>query len=75
MSSERQLAYEQGREYLDRLKQPSRAAAAFRRVLELDRQHIDAMYHLGKVLFQIGEVDEAVAAFEGRRHAGRGRGP
>ncbi len=50
-----------GRVYLDRLKQPAAAADAFRRAIRMDPGQLDAIYHLGKALFQLGEIDLAVS--------------
>lgn len=54
---------QQGRDALDRLRLPSRAAQAFRQLLELEPQHLEARYSLGKALFQLGEIDAALEAF------------
>ncbi|MDQ3080671.1 MAG: protein kinase, partial [Gemmatimonadota bacterium] len=40
------------------------AIEEFRRALDIDPDHVEALNELGKVLFHIGRLDEAVSAFE-----------
>ena len=56
-----------GRVHLDHLKQPSVAAKAFHRALEVAPENIDARYHLAKALFQLGDVGQAVTAWQKTR--------
>ena len=49
-----------GRIHLDRLQQPAAAAECFRRALTAAPGELDAQYHRGKALFQLGECDAAV---------------
>ncbi len=49
-----------GRIYLDKLKLPSQAAAAFRRAVAIDANDLEARYHLGKALFDLGDIDAAI---------------
>ena len=44
------------------------AAAAYRDALTIDGEHEDALYHLGNMLFELGEYDDAIAIW--RRLAG-----
>jgi predicted O-linked N-acetylglucosamine transferase (SPINDLY family) len=65
LSTESQLQL--GRIYLDQRKQPSAAAKSFLCVLELAPEHVDALYHLGKAHFQLGDVKQAIAAWRRAR--------
>jgi predicted O-linked N-acetylglucosamine transferase (SPINDLY family) len=56
-----------GRVHLDGLKQPSVAKAAFGRAVALATADAEAVYHLGKSHFELGEIDEAVSAWRQAR--------
>lgn len=49
-----------GRLRLDELALPSVAAEAFRQSLAREPADVEALYHLGKAVFQRGEVDRAI---------------
>lgn len=55
-----QIPRQIGRIYLDMLKLPSLAAAAFRRAIAIDANDLESQYHLGKALFDLGDIDAAM---------------
>jgi predicted O-linked N-acetylglucosamine transferase (SPINDLY family) len=63
-----------GRIRLDRMKQPSVAATAFRSALAVAPDNIDALYHLGKALFQLGDIDESISLLRDARRLAEGAG-
>jgi predicted O-linked N-acetylglucosamine transferase (SPINDLY family) len=63
-----------GRAHLDRLKQPSSAVEAFRRAINLAPDDVDALYHLGKALFHLGDVDQAITSWQKARERAKTAG-
>lgn len=55
--------FDEAQHHLDVRKQPTAAADAFRRIVEVDPTSIEARYNLGKALFALGEADNAIACF------------
>ena len=50
--------------YLERTKEPAKAAEALRMALEAGSECRDIRYHLGRALLAVGEEDEALKNFE-----------
>ncbi len=63
VSTEAKLEYNQGVDYY-KIGQYERAAAAFRRAINIDPNYIDAYFNLGSILDYMGQSDAALSVFK-----------